>query len=184
MGISFDGSLVLPANGEFQDPTNALNLFNKTLGILLIGGLYSEAVHPEDISYGSLFINGYLKISGGRNGACATFHRNLRHLGAGPLDSIKLIDPLTVQVSEIVKFQKRGVDYFGNISFLSPIVLLQGTTNYVKHQFTESLLFLWTSIEQIVNHVWEKEIIEKTYDKTISGRTKFLKDYRTWTTSN
>src|SRR6185503_1582651 len=61
LGVSFDGSLVLPATKEFRLQETALDKFNETLGILLLGGIYCEAVQPTDISYGSLFIGGYLR---------------------------------------------------------------------------------------------------------------------------
>lgn len=66
---------------------------------------------------------------------------------------------------------------------LSPVLFLTGTSHFVKQQWTEALIFLWTASEQAVNIIWEAEIVKQQGEKTIAGRKKFLEDYRTWTTS-
>lgn len=185
MGISFDGSLVLPATKEFTNKESALEKFNETLGFLLLGGVYSEAVQPSDISYGSLFVDGYLRQTGRGLGHQAIFHQAIQTKCAGSLDVIQLADPKTIRVNEIENAYKVGKEYFVKIKGFSPNILLYGTSHYVRHQWNESLIFLWTSIEQILDIIWRKEIIGDSKNKglDIDGRIKLLEDYRTWTTS-
>jgi uncharacterized protein YutE (UPF0331/DUF86 family) len=56
-------------------------------------------------------------------------------------------------------------------------------SNFVKKQWSEGLIFLWTAIEQVINIIWKNEVLKTANDELIDGRTSFLKDFRTWTTS-
>lgn len=183
LGIGYDGSLVLPATKDFSTKENSLEKFNQTLGILLLGGIYSESVQPDNISYGTLFFDGYIKIQGGSTGLIAGFHKSIRNKLVGTMDSISLLEPNSISTVEIQNAYKKGKDIFDKLPNLSPNMLLDGTSNYVSNQWSESLIFLWTSIEQLINQIWEKEIIDIEIDGVIEGRKSFLKDYRTWTTS-
>lgn len=185
LGVSFGGSLILPATEKYSNREDASDTFNETLETLLLGGVYSEAIQPIDISYGTLFSDGYVKSMGGGTGAISSFHRAIETKLIGPFDGIPLIEPETILNSDIEKAYKRGKSIISKLDNLSPSLLLNGTSHYVKHQWTEGLIFLWTSIEQLVNIIWNQEIIndESQGDTVIEGRTRFLKDYRTWTTS-
>lgn len=184
LGIGFDGSLVLPATTDFRTKENALEKFNQTLGILLLGGIYSESIIPDNISYGTLFFDGYIKIHGGSSGLVAGFHKSIRSKLVGTIDSIKLLNPKSFKTSEIEKAYKIGKEIIENLPNLSVNMLLDGTSYYVRNQWSESLIFLWTSVELLVNQIWEQKIIKDKIEGVIEGRTDFLKDYRTWTTSN
>jgi len=185
LGISFDGSLVLPALPEFRTRESALDKFNETLGILLLGGIYSEAVQPTDISFGTLLFNGYLKQHNGGTGHEAAFHKAIQTKYVSTLDVISLLKPKTISKTELEHAYKKGKEYYLKLNKLSPNLLLNGTSNYVKHQWAEGLIFLWTSVEQVINIIWVKEVIKNDTegDDLIEGRSKFLKDFRTWTTS-
>ncbi|MGV3589412.1 MAG: hypothetical protein ACO1OF_20565 [Adhaeribacter sp.] len=183
LGIGFDGSLVLPATKEYQIRENALTKFNEALGILLLGGVYSESVQPENVSFGSLHLDGYIKMHGGTSGFISKFHHSIRTKYIGTLDVIGLLEPKTIQSKEIEESFKKGKMIFDKLKNLSPNLLLDGTSNYVRHQWSESLIFLWTSIEQIIDLIWEKEIINVDIEGIVEGRKDFLKDYRTWTSS-
>lgn len=183
LGIGYDGSLVLPATEDFRNKENALDKFNETLGILLLGGIYSESVQPDNISYGSLSLDGYIKIHGGSAGLIAGFYKSIRLKMVGTADSIKLLNPTSISTQKIETAYKDGSLILEKLPNLSPNMLLDGTSHYVRNQWSESLIFLWTSIEQLINQIWEKEVVNHPLDEVIEGRTKFLKDFRTWTTS-
>ena len=185
LGVGFDGSIVLPASPDFRTRESALDKFNETLGIILLGGIYSEAVQPTDISFGTLFFDGYLKQHNGGTGHEASFHKAIQTKHVGNLDVISLLEPTTITNTQLEEAYKKGKEYFSKLDKLSPSLLLNGTSNYVKNQWGEGLIFLWTSIEQVVNIIWVKEIIqeEKENEELIEGRNKFLKDFRSWTTS-
>ena len=90
MGICFDGTLVLPATPELREIPKALALFNRTLSELVVGGVYCEAVQPDEIGYGSLTLHGYTRLLGGGGGAAASLHKAARTKHIGTLDVIRV----------------------------------------------------------------------------------------------
>ena len=176
MAISFDGSFILPAIEKFRNRDAALKKFNETLGILLLGGIYSEAIQPVDVSYGMLFLEGYVKQHGGSSGSISNFHSAIRSKTVGIGDVINLLEPKCIQNIEIQNAYRKGKEYFKKIPELLPNLLLNGVSNFVKHQWIESLIFLWTSIEQLVNIIWKKEVIDsqKHNGETIEGSKQIL----------
>lgn len=93
LAISFDGSLVLPASAAFKTRESALDKFNETLGIMLLGGIYSEAAQPTDVSFGTLFFDGYVKQCSGGTGHEASFHKAIQTKYVSTLDVINLLSP-------------------------------------------------------------------------------------------
>lgn len=183
LGIGFDGSLILPAVPDYASREQALNKFNETLGILMLGGIYSEAVHPTDISYGSLTLDGYVRFHGG-SGSLAEFHSSIRSKIIGALGAIRLLNPQEISIAEFEDSYKKGKEIFQKIKDLNPSLLLGGTSKFVTHEWAESLIFLWTSIEQIINILWKRHMLDISTKIKIEGRKDFLKDHRTWTSSN
>ncbi len=167
LGIGYDGSLVLPATKDFANKENSLEKFNQTLGILLLGGIYSESVQPDNISYGTLFFNGYIKIHGGSSGLIAGFHKSIRSKLVGTMDSIKLLEPKSISVSDLKNAYRKGKNIFDKIPNLSPNMLLDGTSHYVRNQWSESLIFLWTSIEQLVNQIWKSKVMRNSFASSV-----------------
>jgi hypothetical protein len=180
LAIAFDGSLVLPAIDEYKEREKIVAKFNETLGILLLGGVYCEAVQPADISYGSLFIEGYLKVRGGSTGGTAHFHQTAKSKTVGRIEAIKLLEPKTILNTEIESAYDTGRQYFNNLKGFSPVLLLNGTSNYVRHQWIEGLIFTWAGIEQLINMIWTKNICGSSSQQHIEGRDSLLKDFRTW----
>ena len=185
MGVAFDGSLILPASEEFRDKDKSLDIFNRTLGYLLLGGIYTEAVSPDDMLAGSMTLDGYFKPITLSTGTVASFHHAIRTKHVSALDSIKLLNPDVVKIEDYKNAIELGKATLSTIPRLSASILLNGATQYVKHEWPESLVSLWTSIEQVLSHIWDAEIVSKKNDfrKEIIGRKKFLKDFRTWPTS-
>lgn len=184
LGIGFDGTLFLPALNEFTERFNATEKFNQTLGYLLVGGVYSESISPENVYFGSLSINGYYRSSSVPIGTIAMLHSGLRTQYASKLDIVKLLSPRTITVDEIVESYERGRSIISQIQNFSPSLLLNGITYYIKHQWSEALTLLWTSIEEVISHLWIEYIFNRRDEGgTITNRSRFLKDYRTWTSS-
>ena len=61
--VGFDGSLILPCIPPYNTKEGAVDLFNRFLGILLIGGIFSEAVIPDNVSYGHMIHLSLIHIS-------------------------------------------------------------------------------------------------------------------------
>lgn len=186
MIIGFDGSLILPALQDFIDRHVVLTKFNETLGKMLLGGIYSEAVKPMDISLGSMHAeSGYIRHHGTGIGLRSSFHRNLREAFGGAIDTMELRYPRKIQIKDLINAYYRGTKHFVKLGKFSPSLLLNGVSSYVNQEWQQALIFLWTAIEQVVELIWEKLIIgsgrEENEIETIKHRSQFLRDYRSWT---
>ena len=182
LGICFDGTLVLPAIEKYRERSAALSKFNQTLVELLVGGLYCEAAEPDDIGYGSLSLDGYSRIQGGARGPAASFHVSARQKMTGALDSIRLLKPESVSVEQLTSALESGRDLLGRIGPVPQEQILHGATFFVKKQWPESLIHLWTTTERIVENAWQSHVL--CYPSPPSKkRRSFLEDHRTWTVS-
>lgn len=176
--VGFDGSLILPCISPYNTKEGAANFFNRFLGILLLGGIFSEAVIPDNISYGHMIEEGYNYIDGGGIGLIANFHRSIRLKMVSNFDAIALMEPITITVDELKESYFQGWKVYKKLNHLSPNILLEGVSNYVSSNWAQSLILLWTSIEQLINQIWEEKIIVGDISK---NRKAFLNDFRTWT---
>jgi hypothetical protein len=182
LGICFDGTLVLPALAKFQDKHTALAQFNGTLAELLLGGVYCEAVSPDDIGYGSLSFTSYARINGGGPGPSASFHRAARNKHIGTLDVINLLHPETITTDSLQVALNDGRELLGKLGDIPREQVLYGTTFYVRNQWSESLIHIWTTTERIVELCWQKYVVTSDASST-KKRRAFLNDHRSWPVS-
>lgn len=182
MGVCFDGTLVLPLIQKFHDTSKAFTLFNKTLAELLIGGVYCEAVAPNDIGYGSLSFTAYAKIHGGGDGAAISFHRGARTKYIGTLDVINLLSPEIITVDKLNSALQIGRKLLNDLGDIPIEQVLYGTTFYVRRQWAESLIHIWTTTERIVEIAWQKYVVN-SIEVPSKKRRAFLDDHRTWSVS-
>lgn len=182
LGVCFDGTLVLPSLPKFQEREKAMALFNRTLAELLIGGVYCETASPDDISYGSMTFTSYTKIRGGGTGPAASFHFAARTKIISALDAINLFEPETITVDELTKALGVGRALIQKLGEIPSEQVLYGTTFYVRKQWAESLIHLWTTTERIVELAWHKYVVIGS-GKLTKKRRAFLDDHRTWPVS-
>jgi hypothetical protein len=182
LGICFDGTLVLPATNELRAPRTALTVFNRTLSELLLGGLYCEAVEPDDIGYGSLTLHGYARINGGGEGASVSLHRAARTKHIGTLDVIRLLNPEIVSKNELEEASSLGRKLLKELAGIPREQLLYAVTYYVRGQWAESLIHAWTTTERIIEIAWESHVCNAKLASS-KKRKQFLNDHRTWTSS-
>lgn len=182
MLVGFDGSLAMPALPEFTKPEAALRIFNRVFLEMLLGGIYTEGALPSDICRGWLFNTGYVRMFGNasRN---TSLHSALRDRSASISDNILLLDKKTITLATLKKAIARGRSVLSNCEPLSPEIALAGATHYVAGALAEALTCCWTSIEQVISHIWRLEVEANAQVEAIPNRGGFLKDYRVWTTS-
>ncbi len=100
----------------------------------------------------------------------------------GTLENISLLSPeiVTVQALEVALAKGRLL-----LSKLGPVPqeqILYGATFYVRKQWAESLLHLWTTTERLVETAWNRHVL--SYPGAPSKKRRaFLEDHRTWTVS-
>jgi len=185
LGLRFDGTLVLPATSDLVNPENALQHYNQFLCELLLGGVYCEAVSPDDVCLGQMTHTAYCRITGSNRGRKSRFHEAICTTAAGSLDAIQLLRPDVVRVSTVRQAISAGRLRFGQLSPLVPETLLHGTTFYARNQWADALVHLWTSVEQLIEGIWSDRLVHLSRVPGVTdGRRKaFLSDNRTWTAS-
>lgn len=184
MLVGFDGSFVLPAIPKFRATQRAVEIFNRVLAEIVLGGTHAEAISPMEIAYGVLLPTGYVRLRPHALGPTIDSYLSIRMGCPGPLDGGKLIEPPTLLSSELVLAIKRGRHILSCAPRLAPSVFLAGITYYIREQWSEALVNVWTSIEQIVGQMWDEKINVKVGPGAlIAGRNEFLSDHRTWTSS-
>ena len=183
MLVCFDGSLVIPALPEFCDKQRAVEVFNRVLAELLLGGEYTEAVMPVDVCRGVILPTGYVRISAPSGGAASRIHAALRSGEASSIESIVLLDTQPTPIRDFESAVLRGRAILSAVPKLSPELFLAGITHCVREQWSEALVTAWTSTEQLISHLWEENVRAGASEASIPGRKNFLADYRTWPVS-
>jgi hypothetical protein len=184
MAVCFDGTLALPAIQEYHDQEKALRTFNKVLSQAMLGGVYCEAMSPDDVCLGTMTLSGYCQILPPTRGPVSSFHRAIRTKYVGAFDVILLLQPEIISVDELKKAISIGCERLDSIKSASPETLLYGMTFYARGQWAEALIHLWTSIEQVVATIWKEHILVSSLPGISARRRKdFLEDTRTWTAS-
>jgi len=184
--VGYDGTLAIPAKPELREPDVAIHIFNSFLCDLLLGGLYCEAVSPDELRIGTISSDSYMRMHSGAQGPIAQFHESIKTKIAGPLDTIRLLEPPKVRVRELTACFHKGSTRRSKLGSISPETIIYGTTFFTKNQRAESLLHLWTSTEQLIETIWKSEVLEQPIiDGASKKRRKdFLSDNRTWTASS
>jgi hypothetical protein len=183
--IGFNGAFILPAFPEIQPLEKSVELFNRFIGKLILGGVFYNSVEPFDIDKGILYETGYFRAFGISHDPFAQIQATLQTKMAGPLHTIDLFHPKFIESSELHKAYKIGREVIESITNLSADLLLKGMSAFVGHSCAEALSNLWICLEQIISHLWDTEFVSKTSNvkPEIQGRKEFLKDDRTWTIS-
>lgn len=158
IAVCFDGTLALPLVEKFHKPEKALSEFNHALCAALVGGVYCEAMSPDDLCAGMMTLNAYSKFVGPSRGSLSMTHQALRLKVGGPFDSIKLLNPEIVGHLEFSNAVSSGRDKLKTIGTNNPELLLYGATFYARNQRAEALLHLWTFVEGIIQVIWDNQV--------------------------
>lgn len=127
---------------------------------------------------------GYFRYMQNPNGHASRIHRLLQEVEVTSLEAIQLFNPPTIKLQTIYKALDKGTELLSNFPKLSIALVLSGITFLNKWEWAEGLLFIWTSIEQIIDEIWDEEIYSQRNEKgVITNRSDFLRDERTWTAS-
>jgi hypothetical protein len=183
--MGFNGALILPALKELYPLEKSVELFNKFIGKLILGGVFYNSIEPSEIDKGLLYETGYFRGFGVSDDPFARIQATLQTKMAGSLDEMDLLYPVFIKASELHNAYKIGKKVIESIDNLSEDLLLKGVSAFIGHSWAEGLSNLWICLEQIVSKFWDIEYVSKTDDikPKISGRKEFLKDERTWTTA-
>lgn len=180
--VAFDGSFILPAIPAYQTVDGTLDEFNRIFASILLGGIYTESVEPEDLSQGEMTEHGYFRhtITHGGNGE---LHKALGNKDASSDDAIWLMKPPTVLASELEAAYAIGARVLKVVTNLSTALLITAFTYFLKRQTKESLSHAWICIEQLLDHIWRATVVEEAKDIQIPKRRKFLESQQ-WSSAH
>ena len=184
MLVCFDGTLAIPLTGP-PDRDKALAIFNRTLSEALIGGLYCEAMSPNDLCFGEASFQAYVRHNGSSRGLHSGRCISFRTRTVGSLEILDLLEPERISISEFHNAIFRGRDRLKGIEADISATLLYGCTFFARGQWSEALLHLWTTAEQILSQMWTDGFVNGSTIDGISNRKRrdFLEDSRTWSAS-
>lgn len=171
--FGFDGSLVFPFIEEFKNDDLVVEEVNRVLASVFLGGVYVESVSPLDISRGSMNVTGYYRHSS-THSSNSDFHRAIGECDAGSLASIRLLDPEIITADKMIAAYNNGHKVLSRLPTLSPSLLIGSFTYYKNHQLREALAHAWIVIEQILEFIWEVEVVEDAKLVNIPKRRKFI----------
>jgi hypothetical protein len=182
--VGRDGAVALPPIPELRND-QAVEYFNRCFAALLLGGVFCDAVSLDGLEFGSLIDWKYIRVGTSSSPASNRFHSLIRHQTASPIEAIQLLEPRTVDFSEISRAMKLGLDVFAAVPTLSGEFLLKGVSGIARRDWGAALVNLWIVVEQITSLLWNREVLQALAEETsIAGQRDQLKDTRTWTTAN
>jgi hypothetical protein len=177
-----DSALALPPVDRLRVDQAAVEFFNRCLAGLLMGGVYCEAISVDSLDVGSIIDWKYVRSHKAGQASPNRFHEQIRYRQASSLEAIKLMDPRTVQFSDLAAAMKSGLAVLNRIARLRGDLLLKGVTGIARRDWNSALSNLWIVIEQIVSHIWDTEIIKPAEAAGApKSRQDQLSDNRTWT---
>ncbi len=114
-------------------------------------------------------------------------HSRLRMRVGNNMDSISLVEPNFITLSEFKSALTFGDGITSQIKNLTPKFLLRGITEIMYKNWDLVLSNLWISVEQLTDFIWNNLYLDnpKYHPSTdIAGRKSSMKDdNRTWSTS-
>lgn len=184
MLIGRDGALALPPMKQHSTVELAADFFNRCLAAILIGGIYCEAITSDCIDLGFVLDWKYIRTEVAGVAAANQFHERMKRRQAAPLEAIRLLNPRRIEVEELAKAIKVGLDVLERAHPVRADFLLKGVTAFARRDWTTALANLWIVIEQLLSSLWERFVVTPTLALDSSkGRKDQLKDSRTWTSS-
>ncbi len=181
--VLFDGTLVLPRCAEIPK-SRALTLFNQHLSDLLLSGLFSGEILPDDVTPGSMNLWGYHRHDCPA-GRYSKLSQSLRARKADPDDAIALVDIEPLTVDEYAKRHKEGAAISKALPENLATVFLPSCTGFCNEEWERALILGWSCAELLISQLWDQHLLGGiSVDGIKKKRRKdFLSDTRTWTSS-
>lgn len=154
--VTFDGSLTLPIDENYNTPEKAINKFNEIIGALFLGGILVKPIDLTKLQQGCIIEGGGSNFS-----YTPSVNNDFRHKSQSITEKIKVHQPNHIQVEEFVEAYSFGISILNKINF-SPIFLALGYHYLNQGKIAESLSNLWIVIEQLTDFLYQYKIDENT----------------------
>ncbi|AXX94759.1 hypothetical protein [Arcobacter ellisii] len=171
--VTFDGSIMLPIDENYNTPEKAVNKFNEIIGALFLGGILVKPIDLIKLQQGCIIENGGSNFS-----YTPSPNNDFRNKSASITERIKAHHPNHIQVEEFVEAYNFGITIIYKINF-SPIFLALGYHYLNQGKIAESLSNLWIVIEQLTDFLYTAKIdssilkiLKRALPKNINIKTK------------
>jgi hypothetical protein len=171
--VTFDGSVMLPVDENYNTPEKAINKFNEIIGALFLGGILVKPIDLTKLHQGCIIENGGSNFS-----YIQSPNNDFRNKSASITDRIKAHHPNHIQVEEFTESYNYGINIINKINF-SPIFLALGYHYLNQGKIAESLSNLWIVIEQLTDFLYQSKIdtsiakvLKRALPKNINVKTK------------
>lgn len=182
MVVARDGALALPPLPELRSDQAAVEFFNRCLAALLLGGVYCEAINLDGLDLGCVIDWKYVRSRESGTSGTSCFHQHIRFKNASTLDSIHLYKPRSVRIGALDTAMRIGLAAMMRLEPMRGEYLLKGATGLARRDWGSALANLWIVIEQLLEGLWTREIVEPTCALDSSKvRKEQLNDNRSWT---
>lgn len=181
--VLFDGTLVLPRCLEIPK-VRALMLFNQHLTDLLLSGLFSGEILPDDVTPGRINLWGYHRHEC-PSGRYSKLSQALRARKAHSDDAIALVDIQPLTVEKYKKHHQAGSKISQSLPENLASVFLPSCTAFCNEEWERALILGWSCAELLISQLWDQHVLAgASVDGIKKKRRKdFLSDTRTWTSS-
>ncbi|MDE2598133.1 MAG: hypothetical protein KGL40_00770 [Rhodocyclaceae bacterium] len=153
--ISYDGAIAIPQCPDYPTNGEGTRKLNEVLCSFLIGGIYTEAVHSEDLVVGTLHEKTSLFSFS------PSLHSSLRLNWAAPVDRRHLMFPRVLMLDDLQKAFAQGQQVVSVLGRFSPLFLLSGFTAMTYRNNSDALNNLWITVEQLTEHLWIEQYKRK-----------------------
>lgn len=166
--VTFDGSIMLPIDENYNTPEKAINKFNEVIGALFLGGILVKPIDLTKLHQGCIIENGGSNFS-----YIPSPNNDFRKKSASMTERIKAHHPNHIQVEEFTEAYNFGINIINKVDF-SPIFLALGYHYLNQGKVAESLSNLWIVIEQLTDFLYQNKIdtsISKILKRVLPNKT-------------
>ncbi len=173
--ITFDGSITLPNDENYNTPEKAINKFNEIIGALFLGGILVKPIDFTKLQQGCIIEGGGSNFS-----YTPSINTNFRHKNQSITERIKAHHLNHIQIEEFVEAYNVGISISNKINF-STIFLALGYHYLKQGKIAESLSNLWIVIEQLTDFLYQNKIdtsiakiLKRVLPRSINISTKHI----------
>ncbi len=150
--VTFDGSIILPVNENYNTPEKAINKFNEIIGALFLGGILVKPIDLTKLHQGCIIENGGSNFS-----YTPSPNNDFRNKSSSITERIKAHHPNHIQVEDFTEAYNFGIEIIKKVNF-SPIFLALGYHYLNQGKVAETLSNLWIGIEQLTDFLYQNKI--------------------------
>lgn len=171
--LSYDGTIAIHQSEIFPTESDGIKNLNVILCCLLLGGIHTEVLHPDELVIGTLHENKYLFSY------LPSLHSQLRCNWASITERIQpLMYPRILHLKDLQKAYVDGREIVNSIPNFTPYFLLNGYSYLVNHNNNDALNNLWIVVEELTEILWNNIYIQRkhTYHSCVQKSHAHLKN--------